>query len=723
MLTALLFCGLVAASPPESGDALADLATYEQAKANTASNADSQIRLALWCEAHGLPTERLKHLARAVLIDPKNATARGLLGLVAYKSQWKRPEVVAEKVKADEALLAKLADYNGRRAEIKETAEDHWKLGLWCEENGLEAEAKAHFTNVTRLNPGHDGAWKRLGCKKVNGRWVTETQLASEKAEADAQKQADKKWKPLLTKYRAWLNGNDATKRNDAANALAEITDPRAVSTVWSVLVVTSSKHHDAAVQVLGQIDSGPSSQALAFLAVSDKNAEIRRAAAETLKRRDPREYAGWLVNLLRKPIKYEVRPVGGPGSPGTLIVEGQKAIFKRVYAPPALPVIPVGPNDQVVLDDNGFPVIHHFEQNRFQTGRVPGDQLLAQMSQIGMSGPSWSNNSLTALTDQGGPGLRAAGRAVALGSPPNGNPGSFADTIVRTAANEHTSPSRIGFRTSGTVTREYTIPVGQIVVEANKAAAVAEQQLEADVAPIEEYNKDVQVTNDRLLQVLSGITGSDLDRDQEKWKAWWVNQIGYAYQRPNDVPLPTVVENVPIAYLPSPMPVSLVSQSSVIFYQRQSCFGGGTLVRTFDGSRPIEQIKVGDRVLTQDPTTAALGYQPVTFVHHNPPSPTFLVKIKGDTIVTSPFHRFWVANKGWVMARDLKGGETLRLLDGPAKVDSLKEGPVQRVFNLDVADAHDFFAGLASALVHDNTLPETRLVPFDKAPELTSAK
>ncbi len=115
------------------------------------------------------------------------------------------------------------------------------------------------------------------------------------------------------------------------------------------------------------------------------------------------------------------------------------------------------------------------------------------------------------------------------------------------------------------------------------------------------------------------------------------------------------------------------------------------------EGTRPIESIRVGDRVLTQDIKTGALGYHPVTVIHHNPPSPTFLVKVGGDTIVSSPFHRFWIAGSGWVMARDLKGGETLRLLDGPARVESVESGPVQPVFNLDVAEAHDFFAGAAA--------------------------
>src|SRR5207245_119808 len=83
----LLVCGLLAGTP-ETIPSGADLAAYDAAKARVGRDAEAQIGLALWCEAHGLQSERIKHLARAVLSDPKNATARGLMGLVAYASQW-----------------------------------------------------------------------------------------------------------------------------------------------------------------------------------------------------------------------------------------------------------------------------------------------------------------------------------------------------------------------------------------------------------------------------------------------------------------------------------------------------------------------------------------------------------------------------------------------------------------------------------------------------------
>ena len=80
------------------------IGAYEQTKSHVGRDAEANIRLALWCEAHGLGAERLEHLARAVLCDPTNTVARGLLGMVAYGGRWKHPEEVAVSARADEAL-------------------------------------------------------------------------------------------------------------------------------------------------------------------------------------------------------------------------------------------------------------------------------------------------------------------------------------------------------------------------------------------------------------------------------------------------------------------------------------------------------------------------------------------------------------------------------------------------------------------------------------------
>ena len=153
------------------------------------------------------------------------------------------------------------------------------------------------------------------------------------------------------------------------------------------------------------------------------------------------------------------------------------------------------------------------------------------------------------------------------------------------------------------------------------------------------------------------------------------------------------------------------------------SCFAAGTPVWTPDGLRPIESLNVGDRVLSQDANTGVQTYQPVLFVHRNPPSPTLQVAFEGgESVTASTYHRFWKAGHGWVMARELKPGDVLRTQSGLTRVDRISEAPVQPVFNLDVASSHSFFVGTQGALVHDNSLPDTRLSPFDRIPEIAQA-
>jgi len=104
---------------------------------------------------------------------------------------------------------------------------------------------------------------------------------------------------------------------------------------------------------------------------------------------------------------------------------------------------------------------------------------------------------------------------------------------------------------------------------------------------------------------------------------------------------------------------------------RHQSYFGAGTLVRTLEGKRPIESLRYGDQVLTQNTATGVLGFQPVVTVYHNPPNATYRIDLGGESIVATGIHRFWKAGVGWVMARDLKSGDRLRTVSDIITVTS----------------------------------------------------
>ena len=67
-----------------------------------------------------------------------------------------------------------------------------------------------------------------------------------------------------------------------------------------------------------------------------------------------------------------------------------------------------------------------------------------------------------------------------------------------------------------------------------------------------------------------------------------------------------------------------------------------GTLVHTIDGLRPIESIRVRDRVLSQKTSTGALGFQPDLAVRHTKAAPTVRVARDGETTAATGTHHFW---------------------------------------------------------------------------------
>ena len=263
-----------------------------------------------------MPAERLTHLAIAILTDPSHARARGLMGLVAFRGQWQSPDAVSARVESDGAYTAALARYNGRRARIADSADAHWKLALWCEQQGLRPEATAHFTRVTQLEPGREAAWKRLGYRRQGQRWVTDDQLAAEKAEAAAQKEADRRWSPLFNRWGRWIG--DASKDVELVEALSTVNDPRAVPSICATFGRSRASHQEAAVQLLGQIDSPDATRALALLALEGKSAGVRARAMQTVRLRDPHDIASLLVALLRDPqldtdpilYHYHLKPI-----------------------------------------------------------------------------------------------------------------------------------------------------------------------------------------------------------------------------------------------------------------------------------------------------------------------------------------------------------------------------------------------------------------------------
>lgn len=245
-----------------------------------------------------------------------------------------------------------LAEYNGLKERAAKTAEAQWKLAMWCEEHGLEAEAKAHLANVVQLDPKREAAWKRLGCKKYKGRWLSDEQIA----EAQEQERADARWSGEFRAIHRQIHGGP--RQAEAEAALAKVSDPRAVPALYREFGDRSPTDQRLLIQVLGQIEGPVASKTLASLAIYGVTDDVRRRATETLRGRDPEEYAELLVALIPELLKFDVVPVAGPGSPGVLFVEGARYSIRRFYAPPPPPNVSLRAGDMISYDAQGFPLI-----------------------------------------------------------------------------------------------------------------------------------------------------------------------------------------------------------------------------------------------------------------------------------------------------------------------------------------------------------------------------
>jgi hypothetical protein len=235
--------------------------------------------------------------------------------------------------------------------------------------------------------------------------------------------------------------------------------------------------------------------------------------------------------------------------------------------------------------------------------------------------------------------------------------------------------------------------------IEAAHQASIrdAKSRLETRIAEIKRNNLKILRMNARIRPILRRLTGIDLRDDREAWKVWWADAQGYAYS--------------------PPPPQTTIRSESVSVTPYHPCFGAGTLVRTQTGLAPIEDLAVGDQVLVQDTATGVLSFQPIVATTHCPPAPTLRVILKDDVLIATGIHRFWRPGRGWALARDLKPGESVRILGGLAQVTAVEPAPMQPVFSLMVAAGRSFFVGHTGALARDDSPPEPASPPFDAVP------
>jgi hypothetical protein len=117
-------------------------------------------------------------------------------------------EEYAKRREALEAPPAGSGDGGRVSAASRALAEDHHRLGLWCEQKGLKDEARAEQEEAVRLDPDHAGARRSLGYMDVDGKWRLEEEVMKERG--------------LVKTASGWLAPEEAGKLAAAAPSAKE---------------------------------------------------------------------------------------------------------------------------------------------------------------------------------------------------------------------------------------------------------------------------------------------------------------------------------------------------------------------------------------------------------------------------------------------------------------------------------------------------------------------
>jgi hypothetical protein len=149
-------------------------------------------------------------------------------------------------------------------------------------------------------------------------------------------------------------------------------------------------------------------------------------------------------------------------------------------------------------------------------------------------------------------------------------------------------------------------------------------------------------------------------------------------------------------------------------------CFVAGTLIRTAEGERPIEEIQVGDKVWARNLETGAEELHLVRETFVRTTTELFHLTVAGAVVSTTAEHPFMVEGRGWVDAAFLEVGDLLVTPDGTTtpveaiEIEQRAEADAETVYNFHVEALHNYFvyAGDTPILVHNASHVRNQALP-----------
>jgi len=252
--------------------------------------------------------------------------------------------------------------YEKKRAALaRDDIEGHFKLGLWCQKEGLAREAQDEFRLVLGLDGEHKGAREALGYKRYEGKWMTEEEVMEAKGyklyrgkwvsaeefariqETRGREMQRREWvrhiQTLL--YELSLVGTD--RAHQAEEEFLSITSPEAIPHIEPLLRDSRAPVRAIACLALANLKVTHTAKKIAHLALSDEEGAVRNAAKEALLKMPTTDALRLLSrSLLQAEKRVErfraARIVGEVGDPRAIpyLIEG--LYFREWYYAPSEP-------------------------------------------------------------------------------------------------------------------------------------------------------------------------------------------------------------------------------------------------------------------------------------------------------------------------------------------------------------------------------------------------
>lgn len=212
---------------------------------------------------------------------------------------------------------------------------------------------------------------------------------------------------------------------------------------------------------------------------------------------------------------------------------------------------------------------------------------------------------------------------------------------------------------------------------------------------------------------ILSSISGLSADAPVESYWDWWPS----FNENPTGAAKPTTstsyLDDSSYADIPTGTNVSF---GSAVQLPTTECLVAGTKIQTSTGLRSVEELKIGDQVVSMDVSSGEISLRPIVSVGNRTASESYKLTTKnGDLIQATGGHNWWVLGKGWLRTRQLAVGQFLRTGGASQQIDKIEkiDGPIT-VYNMIVDQTHTYFVGKDRLLSWDVTTlkPTLQTVP-----------